>query len=271
MKSSFPMCAIGDVCVVIAGQHIASNLYNQEGLGIPYLTGPADFGDVKPTISKWTNSPKVFASIQDVLLTVKGNGVGKSNLGVDAAIGRQLMALRPSRKIEQSYLFHFVKAHEKYFFGLAQGATVPGISKSDVAQACIPLPPLEEQRRIAAILDKADSVQRKRQEAIRLTEELLRSRFLEMFGDPVRNPKGWKVKPLGEVSESKLGKMRWKENITGVNLVPYLGNSHVRWRSFDLSNLPEMDFTESELEKLDLRNGDLIVCEGGEVGRCAIW
>jgi len=61
-----------------------------------------------------------------------------------------------------------------------------------------PLPPLEEQRRIAAILDKADGVRRKRKEAIRLTEELLKSTFLEMFGDPVTNPKGWEVRELGD-------------------------------------------------------------------------
>ena len=62
-----------------------------------------------------------------------------------------------------------------------------------------PLPPLEEQRRIAAILDKADGVRRKRKEAIRLTEELLKSTFLEMFGDPVTNPKGWEKIKLGNL------------------------------------------------------------------------
>jgi restriction endonuclease S subunit len=63
----------------------------------------------------------------------------------------------------------------------------------------IPLPPLEEQKRIAAILDKADRVRRKRQEAIRLTEELGRSIFLDMFGDPVTNPKGWEVVKLNDI------------------------------------------------------------------------
>jgi type I restriction enzyme S subunit len=63
----------------------------------------------------------------------------------------------------------------------------------------IPLPPIDEQRRIADILDRADAIRRKRQEAMRLTEELLRSAFLEMFGDPVTNPKGWEVKPLQKV------------------------------------------------------------------------
>jgi len=80
-----------------------------------------------------------------------------------------------------------------------RGGTQKFVSLKVLRNMKIPYPPLEEQRRIAAILDKADGVRRKRKEAIRLTEELLKSTFLEMFGDPVTNPKGWEIKPLGEV------------------------------------------------------------------------
>jgi len=73
------------------------------------------------------------------------------------------------------------------------------ITQEDIRSVPLPLPPLDQQRRIADILDKADAIRRKRREAIALTEDLLRSAFLEMFGDPVANPKGWPVKPLGDV------------------------------------------------------------------------
>lgn len=75
------------------------------------------------------------------------------------------------------------------------------LSATRAGNLSLPLPPIAEQKRIAAILDKADSVRRKRKEAIALTEELLRSAFLEMFGDPITNPKGWEVKPLGEIAQ----------------------------------------------------------------------
>lgn len=81
----------------------------------------------------------------------------------------------------------------------AQGATMLNLNTSILRTVPLRIPPLAEQRRIADILDKADAIRRKRKEAIALTEELLRSAFLEMFGDPVTNPKGWPVKPLGEV------------------------------------------------------------------------
>jgi type I restriction enzyme S subunit len=73
------------------------------------------------------------------------------------------------------------------------------LNAKNISELFVPLPPLEEQRRIAAILDKADAVRRKRKEAIALTEELLRSAFLEMFGDPVTNPKGWEIITLGNL------------------------------------------------------------------------
>ena len=68
--------------------------------------------------------------------------------------------------------------------------SIPGINRDDIYKTKIPLPPIDEQRRIAAILDQADAIRRKRQKAIALTDELLRSTFLEMFGDPVINPSG---------------------------------------------------------------------------------
>lgn len=79
------------------------------------------------------------------------------------------------------------------------GATMKHINRAEFLNTPIHLPPLPEQKRIAAILDKADAIRRKRQQAVKLTEELLRSVFLDMFGDPVTNPKGWETCCLGDV------------------------------------------------------------------------
>jgi len=213
----------------------------------------------------------------DIVFARTGATTGKSFLirscPPGAVFASYLIRVRPSVKVDSGYLARFFQT-PNYWHQIdksSTGTAQAGVNASNLKKLAVPLPSIAEQRRIAAILDRADAVRRKRQKAIALTEELLRSAFLEMFGDPVANPKHWEVVELGTVTESKLGKMLWKEASTGLNPVPYLGNSHVRWRSFNLSDLPEMDFSESELEKLDLRNGDLLVCEGGEVGRCAIW
>jgi type I restriction enzyme, S subunit len=86
-----------------------------------------------------------------------------------------------------------------YFLRAAKQTTgIATINKTQLGEFPVPLLPLPEQHRIAAVLDKADAIQRKRKETIRLTEEFLRSAFLEMFGDPVTNPKGWPVHLLGD-------------------------------------------------------------------------
>ncbi len=97
------------------------------------------------------------------------------------------------------------------------------------------------------------------------------SRFVEMFGDVIINSKKLPVKQLGEISESRLGKMLDAKQQTGKSSYKYLANFNVQWLRFDLNNLHEMDFSDEDQKEFLLKKGDLLVTEGGEVGRCAIW
>ena len=124
-------------CATIhAGQHILENDYNSRGEGIGYLTGPADFGATVPEIRRWTKLPKAWAHGGDVLITVKGAGVGKTNLAPAerVAIGRQLMAIRPGEMLSQVYLFYYLRLVADHFQRAALGATVPGLGIEDIAE-----------------------------------------------------------------------------------------------------------------------------------------
>jgi len=101
------------------------------------------------------------------------------------------------RKANLKYLYHFFV--RRGFNDVITGTAQPQITRKSLETVKIPLPPLAEQKRIAAILDKADAIRRKRQEAIELADTFLRSVFLSMFGDPVTNPMGWDERPFGEV------------------------------------------------------------------------
>ncbi len=114
--------------------------------------------------------------------------------------------LRPKKDVDIRYICRHLERYDVTPF--ITGSTRGKLTKTAANNIPIALPPLEEQRRIAAILDKADGVRRKRKEAIRLTEELLRSTFLEMFGDPVTNPKGWEVSPFGSLGKLDRGKSK---------------------------------------------------------------
>lgn len=151
------------------------------------------------------------------------------------------------------------------------GTTRKRISRKNLAKVTIPLPSLQEQKRIAGILDAADALRVKRRDAIASLDTLLQSTFLTLFGDPVTNPMGWKAGKLREIGESRLGKMLDKRKQIGDCQFPYLANFNVQWGRFELSTLRCMDFNEADRKEFELRHGDLLVCEGGEVGRTAIW
>ncbi len=111
--------------------------------------------------------------------------------------------------LDPSYLFYMVWSRTFRFLGehsMSGAAGQKRVSADFLKTYEIPLPPLAEQKRIAAILDKADGIRRKRQQAIDLADEFLRSVFLDMFGDPMVNPMNWKVEPWGNVLKITNGK-----------------------------------------------------------------
>ncbi|MBW4511081.1 MAG: restriction endonuclease subunit S [Scytonematopsis contorta HA4267-MV1] len=144
----------------------------------------------------------------------------------------------------------------------SHGGTMDILNTKNISELLVPLPPLEEQHRIAAILDKADAIRRKRKEAIRLTEELLRSTFLEMFGDPVTNPKGWEFRQLEELLSEPLQngayfhKDYYVEDNTGTEMVHM---SDAFYGMVKRGNLKRVNATLAEIEKYNLNSNDVIV------------
>ena len=198
--------------------------------------------------------------------------VGQEHHGMTASTG--YCVLRPNREaLESRYLFHWVKTgvFVRWMVSVATGANYPAVSDAKVRASTIPLPPLAEQKRIAGILDAADALRAKRREALAQLDTLLQSTFLDMFGDPATNPKGWGVVAFESIGNSRLGKMLDKGKEVGDCQFPYLANTNVQWGRFALAALRTMDFSESDCEEFKLEDGDLLICEGGEVGRTAIW
>lgn len=150
---------LGELSDVVSGQHINTKDYNTDGKGIGYLTGPSDFGRTQPTVSKWTEYPKRTAISGDVLITVKGSGVGKVNIAnaQETCISRQLMAIR-SKILHTHFLFAFLQTRFEYFQTLATGAAIPGISREDVLGLKVAYPvDDQEQERVVKSLTEAKS------------------------------------------------------------------------------------------------------------------
>ncbi|HFQ5283466.1 TPA: restriction endonuclease subunit S [Vibrio vulnificus] len=131
-------------------------------------------------------------------------------------------------KLDPTYLFYLLWSDAFRFLGtnaMAGAAGQKRVGTPFLKQLEIPLPPLDEQKRIAAILDKADAIRQKRKQAIDLADEFLRSVFLDMFGDPVTNPKGWEVTTCGETFKLSSGKGLTAKNMDkDGNYLVYGGN-----------------------------------------------
>ncbi|NER27845.1 MAG: hypothetical protein F6J89_09480 [Symploca sp. SIO1C4] len=180
-----------------------------------------------------------------------------------------------SSRIDHRYLVHFLNSQDGrcQVSQLTKGTTRQRVNLSDFKKIQIPLPTLEEQRRIAAILDKADEVRRKRKQAIALTEELLRSLFLDMFGDPVTNPKGWDkttfgdlVPAKGEIVDGPFGSSLKPECYVN-NGIRVIRNFNIHDDLFDQSSfvyVTEQKFVE--IFRSNVIPGDLLLSTKGTIG-----
>ena len=191
-------------------------------------------------------------------------------LKTPAYVVSHLAVLIPKDHFFSDYLRHVLIKYPPS--SLIKDLAYPAISLGDIENFKVPVPEdFDDQIRIATLLSKVENLISRRRDQLRQLDELLKSVFLEMFGDPVRNEKGWEIRRVDEISDSRLGKMRDKKFITGNHLRKYIGNSNVQWFRFKLDDLEEMDFDERERALFALMDGDLLICEGGDIGRCAIW
>lgn len=150
---------------LISGQHVEANCVNNLGVGIPYLTGPADFPNGKIVVTKFTNEGKKFSKKGDLLITVKGSGTGKViESDNEYAISRQLMAIRPKTFDSKFVYYNLVSSLGRYED--AATGLIPGISREDVLHTPLLIPPIDEQMAIAQILSTWD-------QAISTTEKML--------------------------------------------------------------------------------------------------
>ncbi|MEM5557449.1 restriction endonuclease subunit S [Aliarcobacter cryaerophilus] len=147
---------LGDnsVCKLIMGQSPSSDTYNSNGNGMAFFQGKKEFGEIYPTVEQYTTEPKKIAEIGDILLSVRAP-VGPTNIAnIKCCIGRGLGAIRPNKSNTlTNYLLYFFRNFELEISNKGKGSTFSAITKKELEETDIPLPPLKEQKRIVAKLD----------------------------------------------------------------------------------------------------------------------
>ena len=210
----------------------------------------------------------------DILIGRYGASIGKILTGLAGAYNVAIVKTIPDEKVvSKKYLYWYLNSQyfQRFISNVGSRAAQAGFNKNDLGVAQIPLVDKERQEEICEVLEKANKLISLRKQQLAKLDELIKARFVEMFGNIIRNDKSWPIHNFSDIASSRLGKMLDAKQQTGKYSYPYLANFNVQWFNFNVDNLNQMDFNEAEQKEFELRDGDLLVCEGGEIGRCAVW
>lgn len=277
---SWPMVAIKSVAVVTTGKTPSKKIESYFGGDIPFIS-PSELTERQYVIkSKQTLSEEGANQIKliqkDSILVCCIGSLGKLAIA-DRELGtnQQINSVTfDQNKVFPKFGYYALARLKPLLESMAPATTVAIVSKSKFEALEIPLPSLEEQKRIAAILDKADAIRQKRKQAIELADEFLRSVFLDMFGDPVTNPKGFPIGTIRDlVSSVNYGTSGKASEDKGEFPILRMGNITYQG-GWNLTNLKYIDLEEKDKPKYLTQKGDLLFNRTNSkelVGKTAVY
>lgn len=276
LPSYWRLSRLGDVCEVIAGQSPPGSTYRYSPEGLPFFQGKADFGKKHPTPKVWCVKPTKIALAGDILISVRAP-VGPTNVAeTECCIGRGLSAIRPKNGTCRDYILHSLRYFEKDLVHLGSGSTFEAITNKGLINFAIPLPPLHEQQRIAAILNKADALRELRRQSIAKLDTLLKAVFLEMFAGnefqtwPHETVEKLAVNKPGAIRTGPFGSQLLHSEFVDKGIA-VLGIDNVVQNSFVWAEKRFITKEKyEELKRYRVFPGDVLITIMGTCGRCAI-
>ena len=272
--TDWPVKTLGDVCEVIAGQSPEGKFYNKEGKGVPFYQGKKDFAErVLGSPTTWTSEVTKLARPGDILMSVRAP-VGPVNLcPIDACIGRGLAAIRPSSKTDTDFIYYYLESIQSEIAG-TEGAVFASINKAQIAGLRCPVPPLEEQKRIVALLDAATAhivEQKELRSRQSMLETEIHSAIVEELLAPVD---GWNFRPLtewcSEIGTGPFGSLVHKADYVEIG-IPLVNPMNMKEGRILESGIRRVSQDKAiELNRYVLKTGDIVLGRRGEMGRCAV-
>jgi len=271
---------IGDVCDFQGGtQPPKAEWKTEQEIGYVRMLQIRDFTQQQEKHIEYVKDTKKLrkCNSDDILIGRYGASVGKILTGLEGAYNVAIIKTVPDeKKLSKKYLYYFLlnPRFQNFIRNIGGRAAQQGFNKEDISDYKIYLPPLPDQLHIANILSKAENLIAQRKESIRLLDEFLKSTFLEMFGDPVRNEKGWEMVILGEVckkigsgSTPKGGKESYHKE--GISLIRSLNVHNDEFVYKDLAFIDEKQ--AHELRNVIIEENDVLLnITGASVARCCI-
>ena len=247
-----------EYCTLNMGQSPDSKTYNTQGKGLPFYQGNADFGESHPITRVWCSAPVKVAEDGDILISVRAP-IGAMNMAVErCCIGRGLAALTPIRnKCSKKFLYYALQSKVDSLIAQGTGSTFKAISKKVLEATYIPAYSSDEQEHISNTIGRVDRAVAARRNQLILLDQLVKSRFVELFGVYPLNPKGWETATIRDiVTDVRYGSSR--PAVDG-GKYPYLRMNNITYGGeLDLTDTKRIDIPDNELDKCTVRRGDVL-------------
>ena len=277
-KSKWVETAFAKIATSQLGKTLDAN--KNKGLPYPYLCaanvgmGYFNLSNVKEILLEDSELEKYLVRKGDLLIC-EGGDTGRCSIWESEHpiyYQNALHRVRFNEDTHNKFIMYYLHYYKKVgvIDRLSHGQTIKHFTQKGLNKLSFKLPSLAIQQSIAKELDSIQEMIDGYKAQIADLTNLTESIFLDMFGDPITNPKGWEIKQFTEIATSQLGKTLDANKNKGL-AYPYLCAANVGMGYFNLSNIKEILLEDSELEKYLVRKGDLLICEGGDTGRCAIW
>jgi type I restriction enzyme, S subunit len=266
---------LGDAVEILSGFAYEAELFN-ESEGLPVIRIRDVNRGFSNTRYRGQVDKRFVVENGEILIGMDGNFNAARWRGGPSLLNQRVCKIKAhSNILDEGYLFHLLPKELKKIEDATAFVTVKHLSVKGIRDINVSLPPLTEQRRIADILDQADAIRTKRREVLAQLDSLTQSIFIEMFGDPVANPKGWVRSDVGSLSKLQGGVQVTTARKNLPLELPYLRVANVYRARLDLTEMKTIRVTDAEMSRTALVKGDLLIVEGhgnpNEVGRSALW
>lgn len=275
-----------DIGSIVMGQSPESASYNKSGIGLPFFQGKADFGLRNPTPRTWCSSPARIAEPGDVLVSVRAP-VGDSNIVVEkCCIGRGIAAIRPGPDTDGEFLFYSVLYHRTDLDALGLGAIFKAINKDTLRTFEVALPPLREQRAIAAVLSKIQAAVAVEDKIVATLKELKAATMAKIFREGLRSeslkqteigeiPESWRVAELGKIAQIGNGSTPKRDNQSywEKGNIPWLTSAKVHESIIESADEFVTDVARSECHLPLVRKNSVVIAitgQGKTLGNAAL-
>ena len=240
-------------------------------------------------ISKYSTLKKY--PVGTLLIAMYGATIGRLGiLGIEATLNQACCAFADSKVINTKFFYYWLIFYRPILISLSSGGGQPNLNQEELRSLKVPIPSFSEQKAIAEMLNREtarlDELIAEKEHLLELLAEKRRALITHAVTRGInskaklvdsgigwigKTPEHWKTPPVYARYDVQLGKMLDEKQIKGNQLRKYLRNIDVQWGKINIENLPEMDFDFDDRKKFSLKFGDILICEGGEIGRTAIW